>query len=207
MNSSSSNQDKQKNSNLVEYKVIICGDTCVGKTSILFRYLHNSFSDIQLSTVSSQGYVIEIDLKNGKPPIRLSVWDTAGQEQYNSIVKVFFREADAVVLVFDVTNENTFTNLKKWHDIASANCPSNSLYFIAGNKIDLPYEQHISDNTEIANMQKCLGATSYVSCSAKSGEGVPELFELIAKNVSSINKNTNNNVNIEKDEKKSKKCC
>lgn len=192
--------------NLIEYKVILCGDSYVGKTSILLRLLHNSFSDIQFSTVSGQGYVKEIDLHNGKPPVRLSIWDTAGQEQYNSLVKVFFREADAVILVFDLTNEKSFVNLEKWKSLASSNCPENAIYYVVGNKCDLPEEQRAVNCMKTAGIQKDLGATAYLSCSAKSGEGIEELFLTIAKDVPKLIKEAKeplkpNNRN------NGKKCC
>lgn len=203
-NPPSSNQESNT-INLIEYKVVICGDSCVGKTSILVRFLHNSFSDIQFSTISSQGYIKEIDLQNGKPPVRLSIWDTAGQEQYNSLVKVFFRAAAAVILVFDITNEKSFISLEKWHDLAYSCCPSETIFYIVGNKIDFPEEQQVVDCMKASRMQENLGAAAYFTVSAKSGEGVSELFHTVARDVSKLNTGISPSLEIKEDEKK--KCC
>lgn len=197
---------EQKADDFVEYKVVICGDSCVGKTSILARFLHNSFSDIQLTTISSQGYVKEIDLKNGKPPIRLSIWDTAGQEQYNSLVKVFFRAAAAVILVFDISNEKSFQNLEKWHDLAYSSCPSEAIFYIVGNKIDLPQEQQTIDSIRASRKQEELSAASYFACSAKSGEGVDEIFYVVAKDISKLINGVKRYL-VNQDEDKKTKCC
>ena len=146
------NKDKGKDKGKVKeevFKIITIGDTQVGKTCILLRYIQNQFSENTLQTIGFDKNYKDLILKCGKK-IKLCVIDTAGQEKYNSLNKNYVKNVDGVLFVFDLSNKTTFYNIKKWLDFFNAN--NNSLKkipkYLNGNKKDLPREVN-SDMVDI----------------------------------------------------------
>ena len=96
-------------------KVVIIGDTGVGKTSILFRYVYNKFESQMSSTFGAGFKSKDIPYNSDGDTIRLNLWDTAGQEKYDSVTKMYFKNAEAAIIVYDITNENSFERLQKYY--------------------------------------------------------------------------------------------
>ena len=95
------------------YKVLLLGDTDVGKTCFLFKYTDNTFHETHISTIGLDYRVKKVILKNGKE-ISLQIWDTAGQDRFRAITKNYYKGAHGIVLIYDITNNQTFENVSKW---------------------------------------------------------------------------------------------
>ena len=131
-------------------KVLVIGDTSVGKTSILIRYVNNEFDEESMPTLGSSFKTKEVEFKtaNGqKDKTKISIWDTAGQERFDSLTKMYFRGASAALICYDVTNELSFAKVKKWvGDLKEHEESDNSriLKFIVGNKSDLSSQKEVA---------------------------------------------------------------
>ncbi|EFP03841.1 hypothetical protein CRE_28753 [Caenorhabditis remanei] len=118
------------------FKVVFVGDSAVGKTCFLHRFCHNRFKPLFNATIG-----VDFTVKTMKIPpnraIAMQLWDTAGQERFRSITKQYFRKADGVVLMFDVTSEQSFLNVRNWIDSVRAGVDEATVMCLVGNKVDL----------------------------------------------------------------------
>ena len=107
-------------------KVVLIGESGVGKTSIISRYIHNQFSAVLMSTTGASFATKTIYLEEQKQSIKFEIWDTAGQERYRSLAKVFYKNASACILVYDITNKSSFEDIKSfWVTELKENAPQN----------------------------------------------------------------------------------
>ena len=170
-------KEKTKNS----FKIITIGDSTVGKTSILLRYIQNKFFESTLKTIGFDKNIKDLILKNGRK-IRLSIIDPAGQEKYNSLNKNYVKNVDGVLFVFDLSNKKTFFNIKKWLDFFNENNSSLKMIpkYLIGNKIDLPREVN-SDMVDIILEEN--KELNYKETSAKDDKDnqINELFQEIGE--------------------------
>jgi Ras-related protein Rab-6A len=165
------------------YKIVIIGDISVGKTSILSQFRYGSFDQAYLPTLGIDFFTKNFFYED--KTIRLILWDTAGQERFRSLIPSYLKNANCIVIVYDITNKDSFNSLNRWLKDAKQNAPEETIFVICGNKIDLK-EKRVVTNEEIDNyIQK--NNLIYVECSALSGEGIKELFNLIAKNLGESN--------------------
>lgn len=148
------------------------GDAAVGKTSLVRRYIQHSFKENYLVTIGVQVSTQEIKLDNIS--IRLLVWDVAGQKSFQSVTPLYFKGADAAIIVFDVTNKETFENIENWLNRVFET-EKDSVVVLCGNKIDMSYARIITPE-EAKEKAKQLNLPVYIETSAKTGEGVQELF-------------------------------
>ena len=126
-------------------QLLIIGDSTVGKTSILSRFTNGTFDSNYLATVGLDNFTKD-DIIDNKT-IRIKIWDTAGQERYRSLTKGFFRNADGIMLVYDVTNSDTYDNLKFWLQSIKNNMSADMgeiPIIIIGNKIDCTEEREVN---------------------------------------------------------------
>lgn len=157
-------------------KVVLVGETGVGKTSIINRFIKKTFTEIMEPTIAGAQATVLVESES-RGEMELDIWDTAGQERYRSVVGVFFRNAAAVVLVYDVSKKHSFDELLFWAETVRQSCDTHVLIYIAGNKID---EEHREVTEQEARLfAQSIKAHSYVECSAKTGDGVVSLFERI----------------------------
>jgi small GTP-binding protein len=151
-------------------QLLIIGDSTVGKTSLLYRYTEDKFSTQHLATVGIDYFTKDEDFDNKL--VRIKVWDTAGQERYKSLTSAFFRNAQGIILVYDVSNIETFENLKYWIQSIDLNLGEKNdiKKIIVGNKIDLEREV---PKTEAENFAKQKNV-AYYETSAKQNIGINE---------------------------------
>ena len=166
------------NNQIEVFKVVLFGESGVGKTSIISQFIDSSFQeDIQSSsggTFSSKTFTYG----DGKI-LKLEIWDTAGQERYRALTKMFYKDADAAILVYDITRKITFEEMQNyWVQQIKESAPENIILAIAGNKSDLPDED--VDEEMARKYAKELGAM-FCTTSAKSNFGITDLFLRIAK--------------------------
>ena len=192
---------------------IIIGDATVGKTSILSRFSDGTFSTNYLATVGLENITKDevIDDKT----IRIKIWDTAGQERYKSLAKSFYRNAEGVILVYDVTNLETYENLKFWLESIKNNMESDMSeipIIIIGNKIDC--DEREVKREEAEKFWKDQGYP-YFETSAKTGENIDMTIKYLVKKVINIKEGRkddgNENIKLEKNEEnknneEAKKC-
>ena len=199
----------QINSIAIGYKIILLGESAVGKTSIITRLTKNKFMDLSISTISE--YFTEKKMEINGTTIKLEIWDTAGQEKYRSLVRNYYNGCDAAILVYDITDRNSFNEMQNyWHKEILKNCP-NIILGVVGNKFDLFEKEQVKEKEgkEFANK---FGAIFY-STSAKENVGIDALFKDIAtKLVELDNKSVSfNNDTVSKlssqDANSKKKCC
>ena len=156
---------------------ILIGDSTVGKTCFLLRYFKNQFSEVFLSTIGIDKEIKHV--KVGNDTYKLTLWDTAGQERFKCLPKKYYQNADGVLLLFDVTNEETFNNVTNWMKDVKENSnkegkQSDIALYLIGNKIDKSDERVISK--ELAETQaKSLGM-KYFEVSCKINLNVTEVM-------------------------------
>ena len=158
-----------------EHKVIVVGDTSVGKTSIVMKYHKGTYLDEHQPTVGASFITKSIETKNGK--ININIWDTAGQEKYRSLVPMYSRNASAAIIVFDLSDPKSFEGMKLWLDEVSQNVPDECVTVIVGNKSDLPIAIKKDEAFSWAKANNMY--MTFVS--AKEGNGIDELFQTVAE--------------------------
>ena len=153
-------------------KLVVMGDVSVGKTSILTRYIKDTFDQFSESTIGAAFFTKKVTAPTGEN-INLEIWDTAGQERYDSLLPMYYRGANIILFVFDLNNANSFSNLRtRWLDIINQS-GMNSIFFLVGNKCDL--QQNIQDE-DVVNLLLDYDDVEYFKISAKNNEGLDELF-------------------------------
>ena len=188
-------------------QLLIIGDSTVGKTSILSKYSSKTFNENYLATVGLDFFTKDEVIDN--KIIRIKIWDTAGQERYKSLTRCFFQKAQGVMIVYDVTNEKSYNNLKFWIDSLQSN-----LYedidkvpiILIGNKIDIPKRKI---DKEIAKDFARKSNYEYFETSAKTGEGVDNAIKELVKKVMNIGEGRfgKDNLQLSKSESSGRKCC
>jgi small GTP-binding protein len=158
-------------------KVVMLGDSRVGKTSIISRQILGQAPDTQSPTIGCHCTQIRIPID--KTDIFLQVWDTAGQEMYRSLVPVYLRNVRAALLVYDVTARESFQSLGHWHDVLLQAVPSGAVLFVVANKVDLTERAEVEDVQ--AEQFAEVHSAAFFRVSAVTGEGIGDLFEAVAR--------------------------
>jgi small GTP-binding protein len=164
------------------FKVVLLGDSRVGKTSLITRQLLGNTPSAENPTVGC--HCCEIRVAVGYSEVALQVWDTAGQEMYRSLVPVYLRGARAALLVYDVTDVNSFGSLGHWFDILAEVVPSGASLFVVANKIDLEAEAAVGDAQ--ARQFAAVHGAQFFKVSAITGFGMQPLFDAIAKGMAQV---------------------
>lgn len=161
------------------FKIIIIGDSSVGKSSIISKFVDNEYNDVFMSTIGVDLNVkfVKIDGKT----IKLQLWEIAGHERFRNIVSAYYRNCQGIILTFDVTNKESFENIQNWIGLINKN---NTEYndipeILVGNKNDLKSRRAIS--YEEASEYSCDLNIPYIECSAKNGENIHDVFDVITK--------------------------
>ena len=194
----------------IENKVVLIGESTVGKTCIILQFIDGRFKANSLSTLSAQFCRKNFEFPENKR-IALDIWDTVGQEKFRSLNKIFYSNARAVILVYDITNKKSFDEIKNyWYGQIKQNCENDLIIAIAANKSDLSDQREVPDEEgeEFANSIHAIFSSTY----AKDNTGITNLFETIAKKMLEPDFifNTNKTVRIQKKKnviQKQRQCC
>ena len=162
----------------IKCKVVLIGKSGVGKTSIISRYITDTFKDSLMTTPGANFTTKKVDFPQYKKSIKFEIWDTAGQERYRSLAKVFYNNAAACLLVFDITNKDSFDDIKNyWIPEIKENGQKDIILALAGNKSDNYLKEQVSDNEGKA-LAKEINAI-YMRTSAKLNSSIDEIFNSI----------------------------
>ena len=200
-------------------KLVMIGDSGVGKTNILSRYINNEFSSITKATVGVE-FFSTIIKKNNKL-IKLQIWDTAGQERYKSITSAYYKGAKGGFVVYDITKMKTFKNLDKWITELKANGNEDIYIILIGNKLDLEKNREVMTNDVKRKAEEL--KVGYFETSALDGSNIEHAFDVIVEEMSKkipvedinvkkvINNNKVINIDVNNKDDKNKKgifgCC
>ena len=158
------------------FKLLIIGDSGVGKSSLLMQFSDNLFSDTTAATTGVDIKSCTVDVEGAK--IKLQIWDTVGQERFRTITSMHYRGTHGVIFVYDVTNADTFKSIKKWLHEIDQNCDRVSRVLV-GNKDD-NHEKKVVPLEEAQQFADQIGIPLYET-SAKEGKNVEEVFHAIAR--------------------------
>ena len=187
------------------YKILLLGDSGVGKTCFLLRFMEDSFIDLHMATIGLD-YKLKTMILEEQKIVKVQIWDTAGQDKFRAITRNYYKGASGIILIFDVTNIKSFENIKKWINEIKEEISENVSIVLIGNKIDKLKERKITkeQGEKIANE---IG-TKFFETSAKTGEGINEsvfyLVKIIYENDPEIKKKGQN---LKKYKKKKRKFC
>ena len=159
-------------------KIVLLGDTAVGKSCLTVRFVRNEYSEFQEPTIGAAFLAKNIDYQGKK--LKLEIWDTAGQERYRSLAPMYYRGAKAAVVVYDITKKDTLTGAKNW--IAELQSrQAGCVIILVGNKIDLNKSRTVDadDVKEYARSYHLI----HIEASAKTGNNVEEIFNIICKEI------------------------
>ncbi|KAF7731385.1 hypothetical protein EC973_000193 [Apophysomyces ossiformis] len=165
-------------------KVIILGDSGVGKTSLMNQYVNKKFSNQYKATIGADFLTKEVLVDDRL--VTMQIWDTAGQERFQSLGVAFYRGADCCVLAYDVNNSKSFESLDQWRDEflvqASPRDPDKFPFVLLGNKIDMEESKRIVSPKRAMAWCQSKGNVPYFETSAKEAINVEQAFQTIAKN-------------------------
>ena len=158
------------------YRIIFVGDSSVGKTNIITKYKYNTFEDSHLTTIGIDFVSKILNIRN--KTIRLNIWDTAGQEKYRIIANSYYRNSNAVCIVYDITNKISYYNIKRWIEDVKKNCSPSVDIYIIGSKLDVQHDREINKN----DVEKYCEENNfkYFEVSALNNYNIHNLFHDIA---------------------------
>ena len=195
-------------------KILTLGDTLVGKSSIVLRFSDNRFDDNQLATIGIDYKTKYIKVKDAS--VKVLLWDTAGQEKFRNIARQYYKGANGVLLIYDVCDRKSYERIGFWMDELKQNNEIEQLYIIlVGNKIDLEEKRVVT--REEAEKYAEDNNINYLEVSAKTGEGILDLFNEVTKGtMDKVFNDQDNNEDKEKiktyldtnnNRKRKRKCC
>ena len=161
-------------------KVVLLGESGVGKTSIISQFTTHKFDPHRETSLSAQFVSKTVDFTDIGQSIKFDIWDTVGQEKYRSIAKIFYKDAKVIIFVYDITTEFSFEGIKNyWYEETKANWDGTPILAVVANKIDLYEKQKVSNNDGKEFAEK-IGAI-FQTTSALSDSGISTLFENVGK--------------------------
>ena len=166
------------------YKVLLLGDSTVGKTCFLLRYCDKTFEDAHLTTVGLDYRLKSMVLKNGKN-VKLQIWDTAGQDRFRAITKNYYKGANGIILIYDVTNFQSYENVKNWIAQIKESASQNVIVYLVGNKIDVKEEDRCVKTEDGKKIAEEFNLPFFES-SAKLGININEIFEKIVEKIDEV---------------------
>ena len=173
-------EETQPNMNCVDAKVVLVGESGVGKTSIIKQFTAHSFDPDCQASISSQFSSKVVNINDTKKAIRFDLWDTAGQEKYRSLAKIFYKDARIIIFVYEITNKKSFEGLQNyWYQQVNSSCLPNVIFALVGNKNDLYNISEVNEE-EAMKWADSIGAI-FQTTSALSNTGIDVLFQLVGK--------------------------
>ena len=165
------------------YKILLLGDSEVGKSCFLMRYSDNVFVENYITTIGLDYKLKYVQLDTGET-IKVQLWDTAGQDRYRTIAKNYYKGSHGILLLYDVTKLSSFENIREWIKDIKEEVYEKAIIFLIGNKIDKTTERKITteQGTKLAEEYNL----PFFEASAKSGENVDEIFKFLYKKISEV---------------------
>lgn len=160
--------------NFKKYKVVFVGDQSVGKSSLIARYVYDTFDQGTSPTIGVDFMVKSI--YSGGNTYKIHFWDTAGQERFKSLIPSYVKDCQIAILVYDITSATSFENIDNWYDNIRQQRGEDIILGLIGNKLDL--EPRAVSTTEGFKKAESIGAM-FQECSALSGENIKEFFKLV----------------------------
>ncbi|KAI9341659.1 ras family-domain-containing protein [Obelidium mucronatum] len=162
---------------LKKFKLVFLGEQSVGKTSLITRFMYDTFDNTYQATIGIDFLSKTMYLEDRT--VRLQLWDTAGQERFRSLIPSYIRDSSVAVVVFDITNRTSFQNTNKWIDDVRAERGNDVIIVLVGNKTDLSDKRQVS--TEEGEKKAKEANVLFIETSAKAGYNVKALFRKIAQ--------------------------
>ena len=194
-----------------QIKLMIIGDSGVGKTNFIFQFTEGRFSLIHVTTVGFDHKSKIIKLPKSKKNVKLQIWDTAGQERYMAINKNLFQKVQGIILMYDLTNRDSFEHVTSWLNLVKQTVTSKTIILVA-NKLDIEEDKRIVTEEEGQQLAK-ENNFLFFEGSGSSGQNVDKIFSTIAEviynNLIEERKNdsVNMNIKLKKNKKEKKTCC
>ena len=182
-------------------KVIIVGDSSVGKSNLILQYTENKFNDGHNPTLGLDFSAKKVQVND--LTFMCQIWDTAGQENFRSITRTYYKDCTCALIVFDITSRRSFNSVQEWFNDINDNCNKSTLVVLVGNKSDLESKRQVL-HEDAVNYANSVGL-QYFETSAKSGHNVQKLFNGLVEVYADKVKNSRQNwklLNIEQNEKK-----
>lgn len=174
------------------YKILLIGDSGVGKSCLLLRFTDDTYTEAYISTIGVDFKLRTVEY-NGKQ-IKLQIWDTAGQERFRTITSSYYRGAHGVIIVYDITDQLSFNNLKNWIQEIEQYSSENFSKMIVGNKCDLNTRRVVE--TEAARQFVTSRGAAFMETSAKNSTNVEQAFMWMVADISSRLSNSNSNPSV-----------
>ena len=193
------------------FKVLLIGNSDVGKSSLILRYVDQIWNDVFVPTIGVDFKVKSLQIDNKR--VQMQIWDTAGQERFRNVISSYFKGAHGILLIYDITARDSFKELENWLGEVERNATPQVLKILIGNKCDLDEQRQITVDEGEAFAAR--NGMKFIETSAKNNTNVNEAFEALAK----IMVESSNKKNVIKVEKKTikvdkgadlnakKKCC
>ena len=199
------------NKNSVFFKILLIGDSGVGKSSVILRYIEDYFSGTLMSSIGVDFKTKQIEIDERL--VKIQIWDTAGHEKFRTITTSYYKSAHAIIIIYDITDINSFEHIKNWMIDIDKFAKQGVLKTLVANKTDLEDQRKIKKE-EGQSIAKKYGV-NFFEVSAKDNKNIDELFldtakSLLEKNDNGLNEENVSNIvlNINKiNLKKKKKCC
>lgn len=193
-----------------EVKVVLLGDSGVGKSSLVLRFVTNNFKPYSESTIGAS-FMSKMITVNSKP-IKFQIWDTAGQEKYHSLAPMYYRGAAAAIVVYDITRASSFQTLRNWVEELRTKGPKDMAIALAGNKADLADQREV-DSDKARLLAEEIGAL-FLETSAKDDKNVQDIFVQLSYRLPAprtadpnVVKTTNSGVRNPRKDQSSSGCC
>ncbi len=186
------------------YKILLLGDSTVGKTCFLLRYMDDSFLDLHMATIGLD-YRLKTMILEDQKIVKVQLWDTAGQDKFRAITRNYYKGASGIILLFDVTNIKSFENIKKWINEIKEEISEKVSIILIGNKIDNANERKISKE-QGEKLASEIGV-KFFETSAKTGEGINECVFYLVKKIFENDPEVKNKGRNLKHKSNKKRCC
>ena len=179
-NAYANNQEKYSLSKQYDdlFKLVIIGDSGVGKSCLLLRFADDTFTENYYSTIGVDFRFKCLEIGDRK--CKLQIWDTTGQERFKTVTSAYYRGADGIIIVFDQTDRESYNNVHNWIEDIARYSTDDPVKIIFANKDDISNEKKTVDNTDITELEKKCGL-EIIKTSAKTGEKVTYAFEKLTQ--------------------------
>ena len=170
--------------NAVDCKIVTLGEGRVGKTSLTMKFVKNEFHTDEVSTINANCLTKLVPVNQGS--VRLNIWDTAGQERFRALAPNYYRQAKGAVVVYDITDRKSFDKVVSWIKELKDQAEKDIVICVAGNKADMERERQINRADALEFCRKL--QIRHFDTSAKTGNGVQEIFTDLATQIFELNK-------------------